>query len=232
MTVQKMLPALRRILLLLLCLALLLPQASLAASRKTSEADIRVLLTRLNLTDEAWMTLEGRYLARCADGTEVLLPAGAQVTVILRKGQLVLFHDGLSLSAGKELSLLRRMDGDLEPGIRFNLQSGVYPGDLTLTVNDGAIRPVLTLPLESYLLGVVPYEMSDSFPLEALKVQAVCARTYALSKMNPSAEWDVVDNTNDQVFRGIPDGCENTPAAVEATAGASGRGTTSPAASP
>ena len=219
MTVQKTLPALRRILLLLLCLALLLPQASLAASRKTSEADIRVLLTRLNLTDEAWMTLEGRYLARCADGTEVLLPAGAQVTVILRKGQLVLFHDGLSLSAGKELSLLRRMDGDLEPGIRFNLQSGVYPGDLTLTVNDGAIRPVLTLPLESYLLGVVPYEMSDSFPLEALKVQAVCARTYALSKMNPSAEWDVVDNTNDQVFRGIPDGCENTPAAVEATAG-------------
>ena len=65
-----------------------------------------MLLTRLNLADEAWMTLEGRYLARCADGTEALLPAGANVTVLLRRGQLVLFHDGLSLNAGKELKFL------------------------------------------------------------------------------------------------------------------------------
>ena len=209
----------RRILLLLLCLALTLPQAGLAAGKNASGAEIRVLLTRLNLADEAWMTLEGRYLARCADGTEVLLPAGANITVLLRRDQLVLFHDGLSLNAGKELRLTRRRDGDLEAGIRFNLFAGVYPGDLTLTVKDGAIRPVMTLPLESYLLGVVPYEMSDSFPLEALKVQAVCARTYALSKMNGSGEYDVVDNTNDQVFRGTPDKCENTARAVEETAG-------------
>ena len=209
----------RRILLLLLCLALLLPQAGLAAGKNASDAEIRVLLTRLNLADEAWMTLEGRYAARCADGTEVLLPAGANITVLLRNDQLVLFHDGLSLNAGKELRLTRRRDGDLEAGIRFNLFAGVYPGDLTLTVKDGAIRPVMTLPLESYLLGVVPYEMSDSFPLEALKVQAVCARTYALSKMNGSGDYDVVDNTNDQVFRGTPDKCENTARAVEETAG-------------
>ena len=211
--------ALRRILPLLLCLALL-PLPSLAAGSKTaSGSEIRVLLTRLNLADEAWMTLEGRYLARTADGTEAMLPAGANVTVLLRMGQLVLFHDGLSLNAGKELKFLRRRDGDVEPGIRFNLLAGVYPGDLTLTVKDGAIRPVLTAPLESYLQGVVPYEMSDSFPLEALKVQAVCARTYALSKMNGSADYDVVDNTNDQVFRGIPDNCEHTPVAVMETAG-------------
>ena len=213
-------PLLRRILPLLLCLALLLPQASLAAgSKKSADSGIRVLLTRLNLAGEAWMTLEGRYLARGANGSEVLLPAGAQVTVFLRKGQLALFHDGLSFSAGTELKFLRRRDGDVEPGIRFNLFSGVYPGDLTLTVQDGAIRPVLTLPLEKYLLGVVPYEMSDSFPVEALKVQAVCARTYALSRLGSSADWDVVDNTNDQVFRGIPEQCENTARAVEETAG-------------
>ena len=211
---------LHKAVLLLLCLALLLPQVSLAAKKtNTASSDIRVLLTRLNLSDEAWMTLEGRYLAQCADGGEVLLPAGAQITVLLRNGKMVLFHNGLSLSAGKELKLLRRHDGDTEPGIRFNLQAGVYPGDLTLTVKDGAIRPVLTLPLESYLKGVVPYEMSDSFPLEALKAQAVCARTYALSKMNPSAEWDVVDNTNDQAFKGTPDNSENASLAVQETEG-------------
>ena len=211
--------ALRRILLLVLCLVLL-PHASLAAgSKKTPDNRIRVLLTRLNLTSEAWMTLEGRYLARTADGSEVLLPAGARVTVLLKQGRMVLYHDGLALNAGSELQLLRRRDGDLEPGIRFNLFAGIYPGDLTLTVKDGAIRPILTLPLESYLQGVVPYEMSDSFPLEALKVQAVCARTYALSKMNSSAEYDVVDNTNDQVFRGVPNNSENTSRAVTETAG-------------
>ena len=211
---------LHKAVLLLLCLALLLPQVSLAAKKtNTASSDIRVLLTRLNLSDEAWMTLEGRYLAQCADGREVLLPAGAQITVLLRNGKMVLFHNGLSLSAGKELKLLRRRDGDTEPGIRFNLQAGVYPGDLTLTVKDGAIRPILTLPLESYLKGVVPYEMSDSFPLEALKAQAVCARTYALSKMNPSAEWDVVDNTNDQAFKGTPGNSENASLAVQETEG-------------
>ena len=210
----------RRILLLFICAALLLPRFSLAAkSGKTPASDIRVLLTRLNLKDEAWMALEGRYLARCADGKEILLPAGVQITVFLRKGQLVLFCGGLSLSAGKELALLRRQDGDLEPGIRFNLLSGVYRGDLVLSVKDGAIQPVMTLPLETYLAGVVPYEMSDSFPVEALKAQAVCARTYALNKMNASSEWDVVDNTNDQVFRGTPDKSENASRAVAETAG-------------
>ena len=207
-----------RLLLLLLCAALLVPQVSLAA-KDSDPSRIRVLLQRLGLKDEAWMSLEGRYLARGDNGTEILLPVGSQVTVFLRKGQLVLFCEGLSFSAGKKLSLLRQEDGDTEPGIRFNLFSGVYAGDLTLSVADGAIRPILTLPLETYLLGVVPYEMSDSFPLEALKVQAVCARTYALSKLDPSEEWDVVDNTNDQVFRGTPAEAENTARAVQETEG-------------
>ena len=99
-----------------------------------------MLLTRLNLADEAWMTLDGRYLVRGADGTEALLPPGAQVTVFLRDGKLVFFHDGLALSMGKELKLLRQLDGDVDHGIHFNLQAGVYPGDLTLTVKDGVIR--------------------------------------------------------------------------------------------
>ena len=209
---------LRPVFLALLCLALLLPQAAPAAGNSDARP-IRVRLQRLNLTDQVWMTLEGRYLARCENGTEALLPDGAQVTVLLRNKRLVLFHGGLSLSAGKQLTLLRLKEGDAEPGIRFNLHAGLYTGDLTLTVKDGAIQAVLTLPLETYLLGVVPYEMSDSFPPEALKVQAVCARTYSLSKVNPSAEWDVVDTTNDQVYKGIPDQHGNTALAVKETEG-------------
>ena len=204
-------------LLLLLCLVLTMP-SSLAA-KKPDRTDIRVSLRRLNLTDAAWMTLEGRYLARCADGAELLLPADANVTVFLRSGKLILFSGGVSLSAGKRLTLLRQQEGDTVPGIRFNLQQGFYPGDLTLSVKDGSLQAVLTLPLETYLQGVIPYEMSDSFPLEALKAQAVCARTYALNKMNPDADYDVVDTTNDQVFKGLNTAYQNTALAVTATEG-------------
>ena len=210
--------ALRTLLLLLLCLAMLAP-AAFAAKESPSPSGIRVHLRRLNLTDAVWMTLEGRYLVRCADGTELLLPASAGVTVLLRDGRLILFSEGVSLSAGKKLTLLRREEDGSEPGIRFNLQQGFYPGDLSLSVKDGAIQAVMTLPLETYLQGVVPYEMSDSFPVEALKVQAICARTYALSKLNPDADWDVVDTTNDQVFKGLRPEYKNTALAVTGTDG-------------
>ena len=211
--------ALRTVLLLLLCLAMLAPAAFAAKKSSASPSEIRVRLQRLNLTDAVWMTLEGRYLVRCADGTELLLPASAGVTVLLRDGRLILFSGGVSLSAGKKLTLLRRQEDGTEPGIRFNLQQGFYPGDLSLSVKDGAIQAVMTLPLETYLQGVVPYEMSDSFPVEALKVQAVCARTYALSKLDPDADWDVVDTTNDQVFKGLRTEYKNTALAVTGTEG-------------
>lgn len=81
-----------------------------------------------------------------------------------------------------------------------------------LTVENGTLVPILTLSVEDYLLGVVPYEMSDSFPLEALKAQAVCARTYALSHLNASRAYDVVDTTNDQVFKGVDSSTKTPPA--------------------
>ena len=61
--------------------------------------------------------------------------------------------------------------------------------------------------------------MSDSFPLEALKAQAVCARTYALSHLNASRAYDVVDTTNDQVFKGVDSSTKNAARAVQETAG-------------
>ena len=218
MPMRKNHALLLKILTALLCLALL-PLSFGLAAKESSPSQIRVRLQRLNLTDQAWLTLEGRYLARCANGTELLLPPSAAVTVFLRNGQLILFTGGISLSTGKKLSLLRQREEGTEPGIRFNLQPGLYPGDLKLSVADGTLLPVLTLPLETYLLGVVPYEMSDSFPLEALKVQAVCARTYALSRVNAAKDWDVVDTANDQVFRGLMPEYTNTARAVAETEG-------------
>ena len=58
------------------------------------------------------------------------------------------------------------------------------------------------IPLEQYLIGVLSGEMPVSYEIEALKAQAVAARTYTLKKMetNRNNSFDVVDNTNDQVY--------------------------------
>ena len=66
-------------------------------------------------------------------------------------------------------------------------------------VNDNRID---TIPLEQYLVGVLSGEMPVSYEIEALKAQAVAARTYTLKKMetNKNNVFDLVDNTNDQVY--------------------------------
>lgn len=59
------------------------------------------------------------------------------------------------------------------------------------------------IPLEKYLIGVLAGEMPVSYDIEALKAQAVAARTYTINKIeqNKTNEYDVVDTTNDQVYK-------------------------------
>lgn len=58
------------------------------------------------------------------------------------------------------------------------------------------------IPLEQYLVGVLAGEMPVSYDIEALKAQAVAARTYTIRKIeiNKQNEYDVIDTTNDQVY--------------------------------
>ena len=68
--------------------------------------------------------------------------------------------------------------------------------------DDGA-RSSTTSPLDTYLRGVVPAEMPSSWPVEALKAQAIAARSYALSHVHPTTgTFDVYDDTRSQVYRG------------------------------
>lgn len=61
---------------------------------------------------------------------------------------------------------------------------------------------IIEMPLENYVLGVVAGEMPMSFTEEALKAQAVAARTYVLKKMegNSSNDYDVIDTVTNQVY--------------------------------
>ena len=219
----------RRFLSLLLCLVFFTASIHvLPAGAEEAAPSIRVLLRRLALTDRIDLSLSGAYSLSWGKNSRMLLPAGSELTVQVRQDQLILFFSGASLNCGAKL-LLARVASDsaekasrtalLSHGLRIAPGDALYLGDLTLTVSGGQLQPVLSISVEDYLLGVVPYEMSDDFPLEALKAQAVCARTYALGRVDPKKAWDVVDTTNDQVFRGLTGGHSRSAEAVAATAG-------------
>ena len=75
--------------------------------------------------------------------------------------------------------------------------------------------------LEDYVKGVVPYEMSASWPYEALRAQAVCARTYVVYNLNSYEEFgfDLTADTESQVYRGVLQANELTDTACRSTAG-------------
>ncbi len=81
--------------------------------------------------------------------------------------------------------------------------SNVYRGAVRL-ITTSRVTAINELGLDQYLLGVVPAEMSYRWPAEALKAQAIAARSYALRRLRPaSAPWDVYDDTRSQVYRGV-----------------------------
>ncbi len=75
--------------------------------------------------------------------------------------------------------------------------------------------------VEDYVKGVIPYEMSASWPLEALKAQAVCARSYAIANLGKHSSYgfDLCTSECCQVYRGVGLANANSDAAVDQTAG-------------
>jgi stage II sporulation protein D len=95
-----------------------------------------------------------------------------------------------------------------------------YRGSLrVLKLGPAKVRIVNVVDLDLYLRGVVPSEMPRSWALEALKAQAVAARSYALSHLHAGGGFDLYPDTRDQVYLGIPHEAPSTTAAVNATAG-------------
>lgn len=159
---------------------------------------IRVLLTRVEPGESMTLSLDGSYSIG-----ELTFQRGSQLMLSCAGGKLIVYYEGMAFQAGKEAVFVRHAvpDGQ-ENGIRINGGYPLYCGDMHITMAERQLRAVLHIAVEEYLLGVVPYEMNDAFPPEALKAQAIAARTYALRKAGGSGAYDVVDNTNDQVYRG------------------------------
>ena len=79
------------------------------------------------------------------------------------------------------------------------------------------LQAVNLLGLEHYLASVVGSEMPASWPAEALRAQAVAARTYALAQLKPEAPFDLRSTVASQVYRGTEAETDSTRSAVAAT---------------
>ncbi|HLM10568.1 MAG TPA: SpoIID/LytB domain-containing protein [Thermoleophilaceae bacterium] len=99
------------------------------------------------------------------------------------------------------------------------VSNGRYRGVIEVRADGGGVTAINELDLDSYVRGVVAGEMPSSWPLEALKVQAVAARTYALATRKTSGVFDQYPDTRSQVYRGVTGESVRSDAAVRATAG-------------
>lgn len=99
---------------------------------------------------------------------------------------------------------------------------GAYRGGFEFKrLDDGKLTVVNVVPTEKYLCGVVSREMSPSWNREALKAQAVCARNFALRRIDYHGKYgfDVCRTVCCQAYSGISGENENVRAAVEETSG-------------
>jgi len=97
-----------------------------------------------------------------------------------------------------------------------------YRGSLTIQVRDDAqLRVVNNVSSDDYMMGALPGEMPSQWQMEALRAQAITARTYAAWRQATAGDrtWDVRDDTADQCYGGHSFESTRTTAAVASTAG-------------
>ena len=202
--------------------------ASAPLSTKASAMNgmVRVYLSSLGSPSRLDLTVVGNY---SISTTGEFISSGSSLTVGFSSstGAITLTHNGIKTNMGTSFSL-RRHSASGTNGIKISQareSNNPYPGDLTFkAVSSGSgytLYTIANIYIENYLYGVLPYEMGNSTNIEALKAQAVAARTYTVRMMQNRASglYDVKDTTSDQVYRGTPSGNANCVAAVDATKG-------------
>lgn len=121
-----------------------------------------------------------------------------------------------SVSSDKSLKL----DLNTSDGV-FTVNGNKYKGSLLIKPTAAGVNIIEQLDLEDYLLGVLPYEMSHSWPIEALKAQAVAARTYTLKSIEDKKikEFDLYSDVRSQMYKGSATVYDSVKKAVNDTKG-------------
>jgi stage II sporulation protein D len=182
-----------------------------------------------------------RILAHYYRGTTVGTAATGTVRVLLRSGAGSLAVSHVSKAGSKRLNplytYLARVRGSgivlRGPGGRVARSSGPlrligpagytvlgsgYRGAMELRPGGGGVMAINVVSLDEYVQGVIPGEMPSTWEPEALKAQAVAARSYALTSDAGGALFDHYADTRSQMYGGMLVERASTNAAARATA--------------
>ncbi len=188
-----------------------LPLAALAAASDVA-GRAKVLVAIVRQEPSATFLAEGDI--------DLVLP-GARPKALEWKGELKLRprEGGLrlgTLTFPSETRLVPREGAKVKVGNHY------YTGPFILRLDPGQTITVIEEPsVETYLDGVLPHEMNPDWPLEALKAQAVVARTFTYANMGKFRKegFDLTNDTRSQVYRGLTLVNDNVRAAVRQTRG-------------
>jgi stage II sporulation protein D len=94
---------------------------------------------------------------------------------------------------------------------------GTYRGSLEVRASGAGLQAINVIEIEDYVRGVVAKESPSSWPIEALKAQAVAARSYGLSTGIRGGTFDLYDDTRSQAYGGVAAETAKTDQAVNST---------------
>ena len=156
-----------------------------------------------------------------AEGPVDVVPPGAKPKALEWKGELKLTprEGGLRLSQLKLPTETRLVPRD---GALIKVGADRHRGTLILRLDPGQTVTVIEeVGVEDYLEGVLPHEMDPDWPLEALKAQAVVARSFAYANMGKFKKdgFDLTADTRSQMYKGVTAVNDNVRRAVKDTRG-------------
>ncbi|MBA3436595.1 MAG: SpoIID/LytB domain-containing protein [Thermoleophilaceae bacterium] len=145
---------------------------------------------------------------RISRGLHIVRPAGGGRLRVSGAGT---FSGPISVTGNRPIRLMG-------PAIN-GIDSGTYRGAMVLRPGAiGGVTAINSLPIDTYLGGVVPGEMPSSWDYDALRAQAVAARTYALATRQRGQVFDLYPDTRSQVYAGVSAETSRTNKAVADTA--------------
>lgn len=175
---------------------------------------IIVLLT-LATTVLVWPDMNRINAATLDETIRIAIVKSASEVTVAGDGLLVTNESGDPLVISFPATVKPAKDGLLVEGklfrrLSFSASSAVYVnnkpyrGLAELSVADKGILVVNQLPLEEYLVGLINCEISSAWPIEAVKAQAIIARTYALHRKGGrlSSPYHLESSVMDQVYEG------------------------------
>jgi stage II sporulation protein D len=184
-----------------------------------------------------------RILGHYYEGTRIGQAGGERVRVLVGGGGRITFSDAsracgerlresegyrferggggvvLTSGGGNQIADCGRAGGARGGGSVSYSGRGEYRGELIAVPAGGGLNAVNRVSIDDYAKGVVPNEVPASWPQDALRAQAVAARSYALATTVDGDGFDLYDDARSQVYAGKSSELATTNRAVNASEG-------------